>query len=618
LVIMLPKRLACRRIVSLSASVHGDAQCIHQRSFASSAPGRKRRTRQVSFLTDVEGDAAYFDRFVENSRILCFQPASPNFDRTKSGGKISTFFPYNKQVAFRTDCSMLVYGGDVCDKGGSDLYILRQLLSLQHRYPERVHLLMGNRDINKMRIVPEMGTDHSDDNTDGDDNRDQRLPYHGGCWWLAGTGLDGDPLADDKPENGTSKVPSNSPAERLRWILGKTMGSPDAFELRRSELAREEELIHKASREISDEEVVRSFRRACHPDGEVGRYLSSAKLLVKVGSALFMHGALPRPDVVDTCQEHSLWSRVDYAIPWINDPCEEISSVDNWIECLNSFAHSQAGLWRKNIQHSHDQSTNRTVGVWSTIGGYNTPFDYGNLLQFGMGWLPTKKKNPTIVYTSWLTDGMPLQFYGFHCRKMGAIGFDNATPFAREVSRLFDAGNLQLIVSGHQPHGDHPMPINMSRMPDDRNINARFILPCDTSYSGDTHWLCSGSGKKRNMHGRSNSASGRGDTAVCEVLIDQSVEDGSISSTVLHGQLSDGTKYESINLFDASKDPDTALVGTRLDRNDFVFEGSVRDDSGEEMDWWIKNKLSDGRFLVSAGKGYVVFNSIVKKKQNKS
>jgi hypothetical protein len=108
--------------------------------------------------------------------------------------------------------------------------------------------------------------------------------------------------------------------------------------------------------------------------------------------------------------------------------------------------------------------------------------------------------------------------------------------------------------------------------------------------------------------------SGRGDIAVCEVLIDQNIVDGSIQSTISHGKLSDGTKYESINIFDANTDPDTVLVGTRLDRDDFTFEGSVRDDSGDEMDWWIKNKLADGQFLVSAGKGYNVFNSIAKKK----
>lgn len=597
--------------VTSSCRQHTVSRCFyHQRDIFASASlstsstlNRKRRTRQVSFLTDVEGDAFYFDRFVETSRVLCFEPVNPKFDRPSAQGDGNGFFPYNKQIAFRTDSSMLVYGGDVCDKGGSDLYVLRQLLSLHHRYPDRVHLLMGNRDINKMRIVPEMGADKSDGNH-------QHLPYHGGCWWLAGTGLDGDPLADDKPENGTSKVPSNSPADRLRWILSKTMGSPDAFELRRDELAREEILTNSSSRAISDDEVVRSFRRACHPHGEVGKYLSSAKLIVKIGSALFMHGALPRPDVVDTCQEHSLWSSVDYAIPWINDPCEEVASVENWIECLNSFAHSQVGLWKKSILHSDagDKSMNQPVGVWSTTGGYNTQFDYGNLLQFGMGWLPTKKKNPTIVYSSWLNDGMPQQFSGFRTG-------DNATPYAREVSNFFDAGNLQLIVSGHQPHGDHPTPINMSCKSDDGSLNVQFILPCDTSYSGDTHWIYSGSGEKRNIPGRGNSVSGRGDVAVCEVLIEQNIDDGSISSTISHGILSDGRKYESMNLFDVTADPDASLVGTRLDRNDFIFEGSVRDDSGEEMDWWIKNKLRDGQFLVSAGKGYNVFNSIAKKKR---
>ena len=182
---MLAQRIitACRRSGSLlvrtaPSTARGDVRwCFYQRSF-SSAPSsncnRKRRTRQVSFLTDVEGDASYFDRFVENSRVLCFEPTNPSFENSNAGSR--NFFPYNKQVTFRADSSMLVYGGDACDKGGSDLYVLRQLLSLHHRYPDRVHLLMGNRDINKMRICSEMGSDHSDGH--------QRLPYHGGCWWL--------------------------------------------------------------------------------------------------------------------------------------------------------------------------------------------------------------------------------------------------------------------------------------------------------------------------------------------------------------------------------------------------------------------------------------------------
>mmetsp|Transcript_26481 Transcript_26481/g.58053 ORF Transcript_26481/g.58053 Transcript_26481/m.58053 type:complete len:658 (-) Transcript_26481:32-2005(-) len=568
---------------------------------ASSTPYNT-RTRQISFLTDVEGDAAYFDRFVANSRILCFEPVTPNTDINNG----EEYFPYTKQVAFcdnpdhyeytnsdddddsqQRAKSILVYGGDVCDKGGSDLYILRQLLSLYRRYPGRVCLLMGNRDINKMRIVPEMGLD-------GDDA--SSLPYHGGCWWLAGTGLDGDPLLENA-NAGQSKVPSESPADRLRWILGKTMGSPDAFELRRKELETEELFVNNSARNISDEEVVQSFRKACSPDGELGQYLSSAHLVFKMGAILFMHGALPRPEVIHACQKESLWSSVDYAIPWIVDPQEEVQSVDSWIECLNSFAHEQVILWRKSMQHFDN-----TSGVWTTVGGYNTAFDYGNLLQFGMGWLPSRRKNPTIVYSSWLNDGMPQQFY---VRSSGSSTGD--TRYAEEVAKFFSLGNLQLIVSGHQPHGDHPTPIRISRS--DGDAPPQYILPCDTSYSADTRWICSGSGEKRISKGRGSSVSGRGDVAVCEVLIDQCIDSDYVSSTVLHGVLSDGSKFESVNLFDVEEDSDLSLVGTLLDRKDFVFEGSVRDDSGEEMDWWVKSKLTDGSFLVSTGKGYEVSNS---------
>ncbi len=152
--------------------------------------------------------------------------------------------------------------GDVWDKGGMDLYVMRQLLSLRRRHPDRVHFLMGNRDINKMRIVDEIG---------GIDA--SSLPKHEGVYWL----LRGLLPTDQKPS-----IPTNA-AERLQWMLSNTMGSIHAFEFRRDELKREriaimsetsvtpslevERMIRgtTSSAIVSDDDVAQSYIHSCCP-----------------------------------------------------------------------------------------------------------------------------------------------------------------------------------------------------------------------------------------------------------------------------------------------------------------------------------------------------------------
>jgi hypothetical protein len=128
-------------------------------------------SRIITYLTDVEGDAAYLDRYVHQSKVLHFRACSKRSDE----------FPYDKCIDFNKDNAMLVYGGDVWDRGGSDLYVIRQILDLQKRHPGRVHLIMGNRDLNKMRILSELGC------------AEGKMPIHEGVYWLKGTGRPGDP-----------------------------------------------------------------------------------------------------------------------------------------------------------------------------------------------------------------------------------------------------------------------------------------------------------------------------------------------------------------------------------------------------------------------------------------
>jgi hypothetical protein len=86
---------------------------------------------KIGYATDVEGNAKFWERYVEYSEVLS---RSPNGDLVLGDG------------------CQFVYGGDTCDRGSGDLFVLRDLIILKEKYPHRVHLLMGNRDINKLRF----------------------------------------------------------------------------------------------------------------------------------------------------------------------------------------------------------------------------------------------------------------------------------------------------------------------------------------------------------------------------------------------------------------------------------------------------------------------------------
>lgn len=53
-------------------------------------------------------------------------------------------------------------GGDVCDKGGEtggSVRVTTSLVRLKCKYPDRVFLLLGNRDLNKMRFTSELAAE---------------------------------------------------------------------------------------------------------------------------------------------------------------------------------------------------------------------------------------------------------------------------------------------------------------------------------------------------------------------------------------------------------------------------------------------------------------------------
>lgn len=178
--------------------------------------------RKVAYLTDVEG---------RWDKLLDFCASSG------PGGSLVT---YDEARGLRVaDDAVFVFGGDAIDRGPAGRKIVATLLAAKRAQPDRVVLLAGNRDINKLRLAREL---------------------------------------DVHPASGTR-------GELLRAIFSKTMGARDAFEHRLTELTTD-------GQPASDDAVVDSWLEDVAPDGVQTRYLAAAQLAHREDETLFLHGGV--------------------------------------------------------------------------------------------------------------------------------------------------------------------------------------------------------------------------------------------------------------------------------------------------------------------------------------
>ena len=110
---------------------------LQRRSLLSSTPATS--TATVGYVTDIEGNYSFWQRYISLSKILRRNEIS-------------------KEVELADEGCHFVFGGDLWDRGPGDMHVLKDLLGLKRRYPERVHFVLGNRDLNKLRLLAEMST----------------------------------------------------------------------------------------------------------------------------------------------------------------------------------------------------------------------------------------------------------------------------------------------------------------------------------------------------------------------------------------------------------------------------------------------------------------------------
>lgn len=219
---------------------------------------------RVSYLTDLEGMWGKLASFAEG-----------NPDVTLVGDALSV-----------SPGSLFVFGGDAIDRGPDGRRVVAALLAAKERQPERVVLLAGNRDINKMRLVRE--------------------------------------LAGAPPARTPEAIKRNRP-EVLRWIMENTMGARGAFDFRKGELERERGTV------VSDEDVVESYLADLHPGGALARYLAACQLAFRDGPTLFLHGGI-----------------TDAALGFVPLAPSPVDDVDEWIAKLNEFYRTQQAAFGAN------------------------------------------------------------------------------------------------------------------------------------------------------------------------------------------------------------------------------------------------------------------------------
>ena len=547
----------------------------------------------VTYLTDVEGDKAYLDRYVRTSRVLTFTdtPSTTTTTSTTPCAAAAERLPYDQCIDFTHPRAILVFGGDIWDKGGHDLYSIRQLIDLKRRYPDRVVFILGNRDVNKLRIVQEIGLH-------------EPPPHHPGLTWLKGTGRVGDPDRNPPPE---------SSVERLKWILGQTMGSPDAFANRKQELEGERANMNQETQKdvstsstntsttsVTDQDVVESYRRSCHPSGELGQFLSQAQFICRLGPLVFVHGSLPLIEEV-VVEKHaqglSVWDDLALFMPWMSqgETAQQhgVTNIDQWMRALNNFCHEKVEEWKVAIARIEAKGgvDDSEEPIWVRMAGYQ--HSYTDLVQYGMGMLPNRTKNPTVVYNTFTPEGMPHRFYP-----------DSEEQAMVEATKeFFERAEVQVILAGHKPQGDLPSTIRVA--------DSKWVVLADTSYSSETAWhhvenesTTTLFEKKSNL-GRGSSTSFRGEVAISEVLIKLGLG-GSLESLTYHGVLSDGTEYQTVNL--VNHDGSSATIGQAAPEHLVPSQS----DSPHQGRWWTKSIFSDGSHLFYAGDGFNIWNLLAK------
>ena len=323
----------------------------------------------IAVLSDIEGSSRKLDLFCQRH---------PAFVRGADG-----LFHLAPGASF-------VHAGDVPDRFEGTQAAVAELIRLKAEAPDRVLLVAGNRDVNKLRLTAELSRE----------GLKAPPPVRAADWkeWLAkqASARSGKPAGE---LTAADLALGEEIAVRLRWILERTMGAPDGFEMRRREMARRGEAT-------DDNAVAASFVAELSPGGPFRKLLAASTLLARRGNTIFAHAGI-----------------TDDNIGFVPGEADRATGVDEWIAALDRWYRAELAAWE------------RDAFSWDGSG----PRPGERLIRYAEP-VPGKPANATSVV---------------YCRSVDEQG-KIALPGKATVEWLAASGVTRLVI-GHTPSGELPV-----------------------------------------------------------------------------------------------------------------------------------------------------------------
>jgi len=348
----------------------------------------------------------------------------------------------------------------VCDKGpqegvGGSVRVAKSLLTLRARYGERVTLILGNRDVNKLRLMSEL----DDPQHFGEGVSIERLRQLPGPYWV--------PLKNRitpvahltklvAKETGKAEMDVSDPellqhntkANRLRYILKETMGADGEFERRREELKAIKHLRPTAQSEpsVSDDDVVASFVDSVRPPsghasagGFMYEFIHQGQLAAIISNTLYVHGGI-------TVQADG----ADKSVLGVVPGRKYFEDIVTWVEQLNEWKQAQLDEYKKQpMGTSYADDSSYTRGG-DALMDYATP----------------ASRVPSVIMG----------------RHLDAVSMPK--PLPRELVLLLNRNGIERVVVGHTPHGDCPTIVRMAEHAEAEDCTCKLdLIMADTSYS---------------------------------------------------------------------------------------------------------------------------------------